>query len=173
MINDFFNELLGKISAYDLFNVLVPGALVTYSVKQLPLGDCIDSSDWLALFVSSYVLGLIASRIGSLCIEPLGCKWKLIRKRNYSAFAFVQRRDSKVEQLVMISNMYRSMAGAGVLCVFLMLASLLPKSYMAVEAITAACAFIVLFIASWIKQEGYIEKRIHFNLEESDKDERD
>lgn len=67
MANNYLDDLLGKISAYDLFNVLLPGALVTYSVSQMPLGSCIDCSNWLALFVMSYVLGLIASRIGSLC----------------------------------------------------------------------------------------------------------
>ena len=59
MANNYLDDLLGKISAYDLFNVLLPGALVTYSVSQMPLGSCIDCSNWLALFVMSYVLGLI------------------------------------------------------------------------------------------------------------------
>lgn len=113
MANNYLDDLLGKISAYDLFNVLIPGALVTYSVSQMPLGSCIDCSNWLALFVMSYVLGLIASRIGSLCIEPLVRKLKPTGKRDYSAFAYAQKRDPKVEQLLMISNMYRSLAGAG------------------------------------------------------------
>lgn len=83
MANNYLDDLLGKISAYDLFNVLIPGALVTYSVSQMPLGSCIDCSNWLALFVMSYVLGLIASRIGSLCIEPLVRKLKPTGKRDY------------------------------------------------------------------------------------------
>lgn len=111
MANNYLDDLLGKISAYDLFNVLLPGALVTYSVCQMPLGSCIDCSNWLALFVMSYVLGLIASRIGSLCIEPLVRNLKPTRKRYYSAFAYAQKNDPKVEQLLMISNMYRSLAG--------------------------------------------------------------
>ena len=111
MANNYLDDLLGKISAYDLFNVLLPGALVTYSFSQMPLGSCIDCSNWLALFVMSYVLGLIASRIGSLCIEPLVRKLQPTGKRDYSAFAYAQKRDPKVEQLLMISNMYRSLAG--------------------------------------------------------------
>ena len=81
MVNNFLNELLGKISAYDLFNVLIPGALVTYFASQTPLGSFIDCSNWMALSVMSYVLGLIASRIGSLCIEPLVQNLKPTRKR--------------------------------------------------------------------------------------------
>lgn len=111
MVSNCFDDLLGKISAYDFFNVLIPGALVTYSISEMPLGCYVDSSDWLALFVMSYVLGLIASRIGSLCIEPLVRNLKPIRKRDYSAFAYAQKNDPKVEQLLMISNMYRSLAG--------------------------------------------------------------
>lgn len=171
MANNFLNELLGKISAYDLFNVLISGALVTYALSLMPIGSCIDRSDWLMLFVMSYVLGLIASRIGSLCIEPLALKLKPTRKRDYSAFAFAQRRDSKVEQLLMISNMYRSMAGAGVLLACILSASLMPDSYWPTEAAVALFVFIVLFIVSWVKQEGYVEKRIKFNLEERDSDE--
>ena len=170
LANNYLDDLLGKISAYDLFNVLIPGALVTYSVSQMPLGCYIDSSDWLALFVMSYVLGLIASRIGSLCIEPLVRNLKPIRKRDYSAFAYAQERDPKVEHLLMISNMYRSMAGAGVLLVIILLALLLPEAH---RLVAGLCAFIALFIASWIKQERYVEKRINFNLEERDKHERD
>lgn len=170
MANNYLDDLLGKISAYDLFNVLIPGALVTYSASQMPLGSCIDCSNWLALFVMSYVLGLIASRIGSLCIEPLVQNLKPTRKRDYSAFAYAQKRDPKVEQLLMISNMYRSLAGAGVLLVIILLASLLPESH---RLPAALCAFIALFVASWIKQERYVEKRINFNLEERDNHERD
>lgn len=97
MVSNCFDDLLGKISAYDFFNVLIPGALVTYSISEMPLGCYVDSSDWLALFVMSYVLGLIASRIGSLCIEPLVRNLKPIRKRDYSAFAYAQKNDPKVE----------------------------------------------------------------------------
>ena len=170
MANNFLNELLGKISAYDLFNVLIPGALVTYSISQMPLGSFIDSSNWLVLFVLSYVLGLTASRIGSLCIEPLVQALKPTRKRDYSAFAYAQENDPKVEQLLMISNMYRSMAGAGVLLVIMLFASLLPESH---RTVAALCAFIALFVISWIKQERYVEKRIYFNLERRDSHERD
>lgn len=170
MVSNCFDDLLGKISAYDFFNVLIPGALVTYSISEMPLGCYVDSSDWLALFVMSYVLGLIASRIGSLCIEPLVRNLKPIGKRDYSAFAYAQKNDPKVEQLLMISNMYRSLAGAGVLLVIILLASLLPESH---RLPAALCSFIALFIASWIKQERYVEKRINFNLEERDKHERD
>lgn len=170
MANNCFDDLLGKISAYDLFNVLIPGALVTYSISQMPLGGFIDCSNWLALFVMSYVLGLIASRIGSLCIEPLVRNLKPSRKRDYSAFAYAQQKDPKVEQLLMISNMYRSMAGAGVLLVIILLTSLLSESH---RLVAALCAFIALFVVSWIKQERYVEKRINFNLEERDKHERD
>lgn len=170
MANNYLDDLLGKISAYDLFNVLLPGALVTYSLSQMPLGSCIDCSNWLALFVMSYVLGLIASRIGSLCIEPLVRKLQPTGKRDYSAFAYAQKRDPKVEQLLMISNMYRSLAGAGVLLVIILLASLLPESH---RLPAALCSFIALFVASWIKQERYVEKRINFNLEECDNHERD
>ena len=113
----------------------------------------------------SYVLGLIASRIGSLCIEPLVRKLKLTGKRDYSAFAYAQKRDSKVEQLLMISNMYRSLAGAGVLLVIILFASLLPESH---RLPAALCSFVALFVASWVKQERYVEQRINFNLEERD-----
>lgn len=170
MANNYLDDLLGKISAYDLFNVLIPGALVTYFVSQMPLGICIDCSNWLALFVASYVLGLIASRIGSLCIEPLVRNLKPTRKRGYSAYAYAQKRDPKVEQLLMISNMYRSMAGAGVLLVIILFASLLPGTF---RSAVALCAFVALFVISWIKQERYVEKRINFNLEERDNHERD
>lgn len=118
----------------------------------------------------SYVLGLIASRIGSLCIEPLVRKLKPTGKRDYSAFAYAQKLDPKVEQLLMISNMYRSLAGAGVLLVIILLASLLPASH---RLPAALCSFIALFVAFWIKQERYVEKRINFNLEERDDHERD
>lgn len=173
MVNNFLNELLGKISAYDLFNVLIPGALVTYFASQTPLGSFIDCSNWMALSVMSYVLGLIASRIGSLCIEPLVQNLKPTRKRDYSAFAYAQKNDPKVEQLLMISNMYRSMAGAGVLLIIVLLASLLPESFRFEAAFVILFAFTVLFVIAWVKQEWYVEKRINFNLEECDNHERD
>lgn len=71
----------------------------------------------------------------------------------------------------MISNMYRSMAGAGVLLACILSASLVPDSYRPAEIAVALFIFIGLFTVSWVKQEGYVEKRIKFNLEERDSDE--
>lgn len=173
MDNSFFNELLGKISAYDLANTLIPGAFVALIVNILPLGKNLFNAGWPAWFVASYVLGLVSSRIGSLCIEPLAKRIHWIQRADYSEFANAQMRDPKVEQLLMISNMYRTMAGAGVLVAIIMFVGLLPSCWYGVEALAGLSAFIVLFVASWVKQDGYVNKRIEFNVKECDNNDHD
>ena len=64
------NDIINKISNYNLFNYLFPGILYTASVNhftrlQLPTDNLLEA------FFVCYFIGLVISRIGSLIVEPL------------------------------------------------------------------------------------------------------
>ncbi|KAB1086401.1 hypothetical protein F4V91_08125 [Neorhizobium galegae] len=64
------NEILAKISTYDIFNNLVPGAVVAYLLAVLDVYK-IDAGSLVTDLVVFYFIGLVVSRIGSLVLEPL------------------------------------------------------------------------------------------------------
>jgi len=77
-------ELIDKISTYNLFNYLLPGILFALFAKHFIGLDLIQSDIGIGIFLY-YFLGMCISRIGSLIIEPILRKYKLldsIRKCN-------------------------------------------------------------------------------------------
>lgn len=158
------NEIIQKISAYDLMNTLVPGCLLTYSLRLLGFLD-LGSTDVLAEVVLAYLLGLVGSRVGSIVLEPLAVKFKCIR-HDYSAYVIAQRRDERVTSLTTVANMYRSLAGSMLVLAVLALGNLVPASYRTWLYLGYGISCFILMLLAWLKQEGYVEKRIELYRKE-------
>lgn len=63
-------DLLDKLSSYNLFNYLLPGTLFVFIEKDT--FDFLSMKDNVIVAVFfCYFLGLLASRVGSLIIEPM------------------------------------------------------------------------------------------------------
>ena len=69
MLGQTMNELLSKLSSYNLFNYLLPGVVFSITVEAWTTYS-ITRGDLLSDAFVFYFAGLVISRIGSLLVEP-------------------------------------------------------------------------------------------------------
>jgi hypothetical protein len=156
------NELLSKISSYNLFNYLFPGAAFTVAADSLHFID-LPKLDVATLLLIYYSIGLVISRLGSIVIEPVLRKIKFVRYSDYGRYVTACDTDTKIEVFVEQNNTYRTLLAA---VVALLLSY--PISYAADRMSLSAewrhaliVVFILgLFLFSFRKQSEYISKRV-------------
>ncbi len=159
------NELLNKISSYNIFNFLFPG--IVFSILS---GDVIhypvDQSDIIARLFLYYFVGLVISRLGSLVVEPILKKINFVRFAEYKDFVAASRKDPKIELLSEVNNTYRTLSALfGLLLPLKMYASIsshLPFFQRWGGTILVAL-LLAMFLFSYKKQTTFITKRIEAN----------
>ncbi len=155
-------NLLEKISSYSLLNNIIPGAVFWYLCQKV-CNLTLSTDNIIENILIYYFLGLIVSCIGSLIIEPVYKKIKMITYAKYSDFLDAVKVDSKIETLSEINNAYRTMVALG-----LMLALVKIYVYLSTElnlnfAVTQWLIIIFIFILFSFehkKQTGYIRERV-------------
>lgn len=160
------DEVINKISAYDLLNALIPGGALTLSLKFFGYLD-IDATNALYLLVLAYILGLVGSRVGSLVLEPIAKNQNWV-KRDYENYTKAQKDDDRLLNLTTIANMYRTLAGSIVVLAVLALGSLVPIDYRHWLYIGYGIACFLLFFCGWVKQERYVARRVDINRKDAD-----
>ena len=108
-------------------------------------------------------MGLIISRIGSIVIEPIFKKLKIVNFASYAEFIEASKKDPKIEVLSETNNMFRTL-----ISLFFLL--LLFKLFFIFETICPmiirfrwliiSISLISLFIFGYRKQTNYIADRI-------------
>lgn len=110
-----------------------------------------------------YFIGLCISRIGSLVLEPSLKKAKILNFANYKYYLVAVEIDKKLESFVEVANMYRTILSVFIIFCIVKIYELISIKYQihfTTIAILLLVGFIVLFLCSYIKQSGYITKRI-------------
>lgn len=153
-MSDIVNSLFNKLSSYQLLAILLPGAsLLGYMKFFLSIDIKVDENVWWFL-LSSYVTGVILSRIGSVVIEGIMKKFSYIKKYDVQKYINKRKEDDLVETLLSFANLYRSFSA-----VFLTLPIIsLLKGYGADEHCTMYILYLLLlllFVISFYKQYGY------------------
>jgi hypothetical protein len=163
------DELLAKISSYNIFNYLVPGALFVIAAKRLSILN-LDDKDLVTKLLIFYIVGLIISRIGSLAIEPLMKRAKWIKYTDYKEFALACAKDAKIEVLVEVSNTYRTLTAAFLALVVGELATANQRDWSSLQPwlpLAALIALMTLFLVSFAKQTAYVRKRVEAHTGDS------
>jgi hypothetical protein len=155
-------DLLDKLSSYNIFNYLFPGIVFVVVLQKITSYSLLQKDIVIGVFVY-YFVGLVISRIGSLCIEPILKKLTFLKFIEYSEFISASKVDQKIDLLSEVNNMYRTICS-----MFLML--LVIKSYENAESyypllknlapILLALILFVIFLFSYRKQTNYITKRV-------------
>ena len=160
------DSLMKKMSAYDLINILMPGGVLTYFLGILGYIE-LEAASILYLVPIAFALGVIGSRVGSLLIEPLALKLKLV-ERDYASYVKAQAADERLSYLTAVSNMYRTFAGSIVVLAALALGALVPHGFKPFLAIVYGVVALLLFFWSWVKQEGYLARRVKLSGKDVD-----
>lgn len=156
------NELLTRISSYNIFNYLVPGTLFWIlggAFRLLP-----DAPKDLVLQLAAFYLsGLVLSRIGSLLLEPLLKLVRFIRYRDYASYVDACRVDEGLKHLVEVSNTYRTLAATFLVLLIMSISSAVPFGHYIPETLQIPLGFAglsALFCVSFRKQTSYVSRRI-------------
>jgi hypothetical protein len=159
------NELLAKLSTYNLFNYLFPGVVFAFLADEVTDYSFIQSNIVIGLFLY-YFIGLVVSRFGSLVLEPF-LKWaKFIYFEDYGKFVEAEKKDKKIEILCEASNMYRTLCSLFLLLLALKLYELIERALPFLRGWAVIILVILLFVAflfSFKKQTSYITERIKAN----------
>ncbi len=159
-------DILKKISSYNLFNYLFPGTLFAVLADRFTHYSFIQN-DLLSTAFLYYFIGLVISRVGSLIIEPF-LKWvHFLRFAQYTDYVAASQKDPQVPEFSEVNNTYRTLCS-----MFLVLIAL--KIY---EMISPRMIFLgqwqlyillgvlfIIFIASYRKQTEYVRRRIELGI---------
>jgi hypothetical protein len=121
------SEFIKLLSTYNLFNYLFPGYVFIFYIN-LFTNYAIPKSNILTEFFLAYFLGLVISRIGSLIIKPILDKFNFIEYADYEKFVKASKLDSKIDLLLEVNNMYRTLIALFLICfLFLSIDIILKK----------------------------------------------
>lgn len=159
------NEIIKKISSYNLFNYLLPGTIFAYSTSYVSDFNLVQSDILIAAFLY-YFIGLVISRIGSLIIEPILRRSRFVIFSSYSDFVKTSKIDDKIDILSEANNTYRT-----IIALFFSLLALKVYNIIAgclsiskdLTTIIVIVLIMVLFLFAYRKQTKYITKRIESN----------
>lgn len=156
------SDLLDKLTSYNLFNYLLPGAVFAYFSERI-LGASLIPSDLVTAAFVYYFLGVIISRFGSLILEPVLKRTGLVKFEPYNAFLAAVENDPKIEVLVEAANMYRTFLSTILLLLLLAAYLMLENSYpnlMEWRGLIGGVTLALVFLLSYKKQSDYIAGRI-------------
>ncbi len=156
-------ELLDKISSYNLFNYLFPGILFAVLSKEITTHSFLQENMIIGVFVY-YFIGLVISRIGSLILEPILRKLSFLKFADYKDFISASQKDSKIELLSEINNMYRTLTSLFVLIILLKVYELIESKLPILKdwnSYILIALLLFMFLFSYRKQTNYIIKRIN------------
>lgn len=163
-------NFLDKLSSYNVFNYLFPGVVFCVIADRYFSIPLLQDSIITGLFLY-YFIGLVISRFGSLILEPLMKKIKVVKFSDYSDFVNAVKSDPKIEVLSETNNMYRSVLSTLlILCLVAVGQSIFQNFTSSAPLMKYALlpALVVLFGLSYKKQTDYIVKRIEVNKRNSE-----
>jgi hypothetical protein len=156
------NDLISKISSYNLFNYFFPGVVFSVIVSNVSQLNLIQDDLLTGAFLY-YFIGMIISRVGSLIIEPTLKKIRVVKFSDYGDFIQASQKDEKIELLSEVNNTYRTLISMFILLLF-------TKGYLCILSffeidnlynwVFLIIFLLALFLFSYRKQTSHINKRI-------------
>ena len=168
-------EFLEKLAPYHFFNYLLPGTLFVILAEKFANYNLYQSDIFLGLLLY-YFIGLAISRFGSLVFEPVLKKAGFIVFSEYEDFLDALKKDTKIEMLSEVNNMYRTLFTLFVLLILLKLYTIFEPTLKLTTGwsqFILIVALLVMFLFAYRKQSEYITNRVKVNKKKSPKIKRD
>lgn len=160
-------ELIDKLSSYNIFNYLFPGALSAHLISSATDFNLVHDNMVNGLFLY-YFIGLIVSRIGSLILEPALQKTGIVKYEQYTDYLSTIEKDEDIRTFSEVNNMYRTLLSMTIVVLFTMLFNWVSNYCNwseKVQLILTLVLLMILFTFSYRKQSQYISKRINYHKE--------
>ena len=159
-ILEAFKTISDKISTYQIFTFFYPGAVFLGLLSWTYDGEKPELSIWEGVFLC-YTVGMIISRIGTF-IEDFLFLIRIMNRIDYKKIITAEAIDAKVNMLLRISNMYRTMAAVFFSLIGFMAINVChPLGFTFPKGMTCfSILMIILFVYSFSKQYGYARERV-------------
>lgn len=159
-----------KLSAYEIINNIFPGSVFCYLVSKTTRFSFSGKNIWEDIIIY-YFVGIIVGRIGSLLLEKVLIKSRLVKFCDYTDYINAEKEDEKISDLSTKNNMYRSLMSVGIcglgVIVFDIGYGWLINYGTCVKVLSniLICTFIAtIFMLAYIKQTNYVRYRIEKNI---------
>ena len=163
-------KFLNKISEYHFLQSVVPGMIFTYCSKMFYEVNFL--TDKLVYdFIVILIIGLIISRIGSIIVEPLLRKMKILNFCKYTDYVKASQKDNLIKNLSETNNLYRVIIATFLVLLFEKLYLIISEKFIWLNDwsyLIISVLLIVLFIFSYRKQTNYIKQRVDNALDKSE-----
>mgnify|MGYP004670832119 FL=1 len=166
-MEEILTQIVEKISSYNIVNNLYPGILFVYVLK-IVFGTNLLSNNWVENLIVFYFAGMVLSRIGSIIIEPIMKKIKIIKYTPYQDYVKASSIDPLVDTLSETNNTYRTLLSTFI-CAFVYKLGASINEVCLKNKITflqenkdwiLLTLLILLFVFSYVKQTSYVRKRV-------------
>lgn len=159
------NELLTKLSSYNLFNYLLPGVVFAILASETTGYHLIQKEIITGVFLY-YFFGMVVSRFGSLAIDPVLMRLSFVKFAGYKDFVVASKKDPQLEVLSEVNNTYRTLCSLFSLLLMLKLYAKIEARLPFLrewDATLLVLALFVTFLFAYRKQTSYVVKRIKAN----------
>ncbi|GLR46525.1 hypothetical protein [Sphingomonas astaxanthinifaciens] len=156
--------MFDKLDAYNLVANLVPGAALTYAFHATGIPSP-KPEDIGAFVLVAFVIGVTVNRLGSIVLDPLMRKLRLLKPKDYRSFVTSEREDKKLETIVANAGLYHTFLTAGVvfLSALLFRSTLSQLNHDLLATVLVLMGMAVFFLA-FRKEDGYIHTRIDVSV---------
>ena len=155
-------ELLKKISEYDILNKIVPGVIFVTTLN-VAYGIKIEINNFLESLLVFYACGEILSRIGAIILEDIFKKF--IKFADYTDYVEASKVDKKIDLFNKINNMYRTLISLFSTLFFINIVIIFLKcNHIYYVLFFIFLLLTLLFIKSYIRQTKFIVKRVNIAL---------
>lgn len=162
-MSEMFESICEKISAYHVFNYLLPGA-VFVSAYRLVSAQTLIFGNVIVDIITIYFAGMVLSRIGSLVIEPICKRLHFVTYASHGDFVDAEKKDEAIHTLLQENNTYRTLAATFLALVLIKIAIFAqqrwPEFNLHVDWVFLL-GLLGLFLLSFRKQTAYIRSRIN------------
>lgn len=164
--------LLEKLNSFHILTNLIPGTVFCAVFNNL-LFNIFPNGESVADYFIFYSIGIIIGRIGSLIIEPICRKTKILDHIPYNRFLLAEKEDIKIEALSETNFLYRSLLTVFILLIILFLLKKTCYNFIFLcewRNIVLCICLSILFFFSFKKQTQYIVNRTRYINKNTNKD---
>lgn len=156
------SNVIEKLGSYQIITNLLPGAFFGIALEFI-LGIGITSLSVTEKIVIFYFIGLILNRIGSLVVNPILKKIKVIIEAPYQEYVKAVKKDSKIDILSETNNYFRTVLTGNIFLFILyicMNSEIVWKWLASNWRWCSLVALIILFVFAYRKQTDYVRRRV-------------
>lgn len=152
-------KVFDKMETYNILNFLFPGIIFASILTFLIEKNIYNSSLIIATF-EYYFTGLVLSRIGSIVVNPIIEKIRVVKKEKYKNFICKEEKDKKIEILQREANQYRTFVATFVCLLLVEIYNCIFVDISKINTIIYFIGLIILFTLSYRKQLKFIIERL-------------